>query len=62
MLCSDEVGSDEGKTVLVGRVALEHPNDTGMVNSCREDGEQVGQQERLLLEVEAEGLVVAEEK
>ena len=53
----DEVGLDEGD--VVG--ALEHADDTGVVNAGDEDGEEVVEEHGLFLEVEGEGLVVTEE-
>lgn len=58
VLNCNEVRLDEGQ-VVVPR-SIEHANNAGVVDSWGEDSEEVGQKEGLLLEVEAQGLVVAE--
>lgn len=37
----------------------ECPHNTGVVNTGDKNGEQVGEESRLLLEVESQGLVIA---
>jgi hypothetical protein len=59
MLHSNQIWLYEGEVVVTR--GIEHANDSGMVNSWSEDGEEVGQKEWLLLEVKAERFVVTVE-
>ena len=55
VLHGDEVRLDQGHVVC----RLEEADNTGMVDTRDQDGEQVVEQCRLLSEIEVEGLVVA---
>lgn len=55
MLHGDEIRADQWDMVDLA----EHPDDTRMVDSRNHDGQQIGEEVRLLLQVESERLVVA---
>lgn len=52
MLNSNEVRPNERNVVLIA----EHSDDSAVVNSRNEDGEEVREESRLFLEIECEGL------
>ena len=55
MLYGDKVRSYERDVVNL----LEHADDTGVIDARDHDRQEIGEQGRLLLQVEGEGLVVA---
>ena len=57
VLDSDEVRANERDVVEL--LAREHPDDARVINAGDHDGEQVGDEHGLLLDVERQGLVVA---
>lgn len=56
MLHSDEVGPDQRNVVNLA----EYADDTSMINTGNENGEEIGEKSRLLLQVKCQGLVVTE--
>jgi hypothetical protein len=54
-LNSDEVGENERNIVI----ALKHLDDSRMINARDKDGQQIGEQFGLFLEVEGQGTVIS---